>query len=51
MVLLINKINKRKSNEYEFQKALHGIKPESKGLNIEGAIPIEDVVDGKYTLM
>ena len=52
MVLLINKINKRKENEIEFQKALHGIKPKGKkGLNTEGAIPIEDVIDGKHTLM
>ena len=46
MVLFINKIKKRKETEIEFQKGLHGIKPNSKGLNTANAIPIEDVIDG-----
>ena len=50
IALFINKIKKRKTNEYEFQKNIHGIQTEQKGLNLNGAVPIEDVLDGKNTL-
>lgn len=49
ITLFLNKITKRKEQENEFQKALHGIKPEQKGLNVAGAIPIEDIIDGSNT--
>jgi hypothetical protein len=50
IALFINKINKRRTDDINFQKAIHGIKPDNKGLNLDGAIPIEDILDGKSTL-
>lgn len=35
--------------EIEFQKGLHGIKPEgNKGFDLSNAIPIEDIIDGTH---
>ena len=50
IALFINKINKRRTDDINFQKAIHGIKPDKRGLNLDGAVPIEDILDGKSTL-
>jgi hypothetical protein len=50
IALFINKINKRMTDDINFQKAIHGIKPDKRGLNLDGAVPIEDILDGKSTL-
>jgi hypothetical protein len=50
ITLFINKINKRRLEDINFQKAIHGIKPDKKGLNLEGAVPIEDILDKQGTL-
>lgn len=50
IALFINKINKRRENEIEFQKGLHGIKQKQpKGFDLSNAVPIEDVIDGSNT--
>lgn len=50
MFLFIEKINKREKNKNDFLVALHGGKPENKGLNTAGAVPIEDVIDSGKSL-
>jgi hypothetical protein len=47
MTLLIKKINKRKQHERDFQISIHGGKPRKKGLNVQGAIPIEHVIENQ----
>jgi hypothetical protein len=47
ILLFVSKINKRIEREVNFQKSLHGAKVENLGLDTTGAIPIEDVIDGK----
>jgi len=51
IALFINKINKRRLEDINFQKAIHGMKPERKGLNLDGAVPIEDILDKQGTLL
>lgn len=44
MFMFIDKIADRKNEDYKFHAKIHGAyKP--KGLNTDGAIPIEDVLD------
>lgn len=49
IALFAKKIKKRIEQNCEFQKALHGMKLEMKGLNVSNAIPIEEIMDGNKT--
>lgn len=50
IVLLTNKIKRRKEDHYILLAKMHGAyKP--KGLNIDGATPIEEIIDRGKTLL
>lgn len=48
--MFLEKIMDRINEEYKFQAKVHGVYKE-KGLNKDNAIPIEDILDGKGTLL
>ena len=45
IIMFSEKITKRKNNEYDFWKSLHGHEVKSKGLNLSNTVPIEDIID------
>lgn len=45
MFLFVNKIHDRKEDELKNEVRLHGGEWKDKRLNVDGAIPIEDIMD------
>jgi len=50
MFLFIDKINDREEDKLKNEVHLHGGKWKSKGLDTDGAIPIEDMIDSQKKL-